>query len=207
MGTVGGTAGAQQTREHDLQRLYRQDPYSGARAQAEALRRRDTEAIDWERVTDEIEDLAREAESRLKRRYRMVIQHFLQLQYGEGCDTDRVVEWETAVGNARMEIELLLQDGPGLKGQRHRLFREAWELGREKTILVLVRQAVTPIQNAEARWREHKRLRQEWNRLLPQKNPYTRRRAEAKFWLPAPIRLANRPQCRAPAVRSSSDTP
>ena len=68
-------------------------------------------------------------------------------------------------------------------------------------------QAVTSFQNAEARWREHKRLRQEWSRLLPRKNPYTRRWAEANFWLLASIRLRDRPQSREPGVRSSSDTP
>ena len=144
MGRVEKTADTQQTRERDLEQLYRQDPYSWARAQAEALRRRDPEAIDWEHVTDEIEDLAREAEGRLKRHYRTVIQHVLELQYGEGCDTGRVVEWETAGGNARMEIELLLQDCPGLKAERHRLFQEAWELGREKAILALAHEAAGP---------------------------------------------------------------
>ena len=40
MGTDGKTASTQQARERDLQRLYRQDPSSWARAQAQALRRR-----------------------------------------------------------------------------------------------------------------------------------------------------------------------
>ena len=207
MGTVGKTADTQQTRERDLQLLYRRDPYSWARAQAEALRRRAAEAIDWKNVTDEIEYLAREAERRLKRHYMTVIQHFLQLQYREGCDTDLIVQWDISVDNARMEIEELLQDSPGLKAERHRLFRKAWELGREKAITVFVHHAVTHIQNVETWRRECKRLRQEWSQLLPQKNPYTRRRVEAKFWLPEPIRLAERPQIREPAVRSSSDTP
>lgn len=207
MGTVGGTAGTQRARERDLEQLYRQDPYSWARAQAEALRRRDPEAIDWKHLADEIRDLAREAESRPKRRYRTMMQHFPQLQYGEGCDTGLVVEWETAAGNARMEIGLLPQDCPGLEGERHRLFQEAWELGREKAVLVFAHQAVTPIRNAEARWRGHKRLRREWRRLLPQKHPCTLRRAEAKFWRPAPTRLANRPQSGEPAVRAASNTP
>ena len=207
MGTVGGTAGTQQARERGLERLYRQDPYSRARAQAEALRRRDPEAIGWKHLADEIEDLAREAASRPKRRYRTMMQHFPQRQYGEGRDTGLVVEWETAAGNARMEIGLLPQDCPGLEGERHRLFQEAWELGREKAVLVFAHQAVTPIRNAEARWRGHKRLRREWRRLLPQKHPCTLRRAEAKFWRPAPTRLANRPQSGEPAVRAASNTP
>ena len=125
MGTVGKTAGAQQTRGRDLQRLYRRDPYSWARTQAEALRRRDVEAIDWDNVTEEIEDLAREAERRLKRQYRTVIRHFLLLQYEEGCDTGPILKGETSVDNTRSEIEELLQDNPGLKVERNRLFREA----------------------------------------------------------------------------------
>ena len=207
MGAVEKNADTQQTGERDLEQLYRQDPYSWARAQAEALLRRDPEVIDWKHVTDEIEALAREAERRLKRHYRTVIQHFLQLQYGEGCDTGLIFQWDTAVGNARIEIENLFEDCPGLKAERNRLFQEAWERGQEKAVLVFAHQAVTPIQNAEARWQERKRVRREWSQLLPQKIPYTRRRAEAKFWLPAQIRLANRPQCRETAVRASSDTP
>ena len=207
MGTVGKTADTQQTRERDLQRLYSRDPYSWARAQAEALRRRDAETIDWEHVTEEIEDLAREAERRLKRQYRTVIRHFLLLQYGEGCDTEPIVQGENSVDNTRIAIEDLLQDNPGLKVERNRLFLEAWERGREKAIIDLVHHAIAHIQNLEALRREHKRLRQEWGRLLPQKNPYTRRRAEAQFWLPAPIHLAHRPQMREPAAPASSDTP
>ena len=203
MGTVEKTAGAQQTRERDLERLYRQDPYSWARAQAEALRRRDAEAIDWDNVPEEIEDLAREAERRLKQQYRTVIRHFLLLQYGEGCDTEPIFQGETSVDNTRIEIEQLLEDNPGLKVERNRLFREAWERGREKAILDLVHHAIAHIRNFETLKRELKRLKQEWSRLLPQKNPYTRRRVEAKFWLPEPIALAERPQCREPAARAS----
>ena len=207
MGTVEKTGGAQQTRERDLERLYRQDPYSWAKAQAEALRRRDAEAIDWDNVTEEIEDLAREAERRLKQQYRTVIRHFLLLQYGESCDIEPIFQGETSVDNTRGEIEELLEDNPGLKVERNRLFREAWERGRQKAILDLVHHAIAHLRNFETLKRELKRLKQEWSRLLPEKNPYTRRRVEAKFWLPEPIPLAERPQCREPAARASSDTP
>ena len=57
----------------------------------------------------------------------------------------------------------------------------------------LVHHAIAHIHKLETLRREHKRLRQEWGRLLPQKNPYTRRRTEAQFWLPEPIPLAERP--------------
>ena len=207
MGTVEKTGGAQQTRERDLERLYRQDPYSWAKAQAEALRRRDAEAIDWDNVTEEIEDLAREAERRLKRQYRTVIRHFLLLQYGEGCDTGPILQGETSVDNTRIEIEELIEDNPGLKVERNRLFREAWKLARELAIRELVRPAIAPIQDEEKWEREGKRLRRAWSELLPEKNPYTRRRVEEDFWRPARILLAERPQCRQPAARAFSDTP
>ena len=181
MGTVGATAGAQQA-----------GPLLLGQAQAEALRRRDAEAVDWKHVTDEIEELAREAERRLKHHCRTVIQHFLQLQYGEGCDTDLVVCCRTAPGSRPGAIDCFARPG-------------RWD-GRRPSF-VFVHQAVTPIQNTETRWREHKRLSQEWSRLLPQKNPYTRQRAEAKFWLPALIRLLNQPQSCESAVPSPPDTP
>ena len=205
MGTVGETAGAGQgPKRRDL---YDDDFYTWAKEQTAALKRRDLEAIDWENVTEEIEALARGDESALRGLYRTIIQHFLKLQYGEGCDTDRGVEWETAVRQARSEIEPLLEDSPGLKVERHRLFREAWKLGRKMAINDFVHHATLHIDDVDTSWGEAQRLRQEWGRLLPQKNPYTRRRVEAPFWLPAPIRLAERPQIREPAARSSSDTP
>jgi hypothetical protein len=44
--------------------------------------------------------------------------------------------------------------------------------------------------------REQKRLTREWNRLLPQDNPYTRQQLEADGWFPDHVRSAQRPQGR-----------
>ena len=205
MGTVGETAGAGEGPKH--RSLYDDDFYTWAKEQTAALKRRDLEAIDWENVTQEIEALARGEERSLRDLYSTIIQHFLKLQYRVGGDLNRVVEWEHAVEEARIDIESLLRDSPGLKVERHRLLRKAWNLGREKAINDFMHHATLHIHDVDISRGEALRLRQEWSRLLPQKNPYTRRRVEAQWWRPAPTRLAERPQVREPAVRSSSDTP
>lgn len=59
-----------------------------------------------------------------------------------------------------------------------------------------VHRATERMQNLSALLREQKRLTREWNRLLPQDNPYTRQQLEAHGWFPDQVRLAQRPHGR-----------
>ena len=194
MATVAGIPDAQRTR--DPKALYDQDYYTWARQQADALKRRDFEAVDWENVIEEIEALVRGEESSLRSQYARIIEHFLKLQYRDSREAGSVAGWTISIDNAREEIRELLQDSSGLKTQRDELFHDAWERARRRVINAFARQAAEGIRNESAFLRERKRLRREWNRALPQQNPYTREQVEDSDWMPARQRLAQRPQSR-----------
>ena len=56
MGRPAKTSDAQPLSEPRVNELYWRDSYSWALEQADALRRRDFDAVDWENVIEEIED-------------------------------------------------------------------------------------------------------------------------------------------------------
>ncbi len=113
----------QQTSERN--NLYYQDFYTWTVRQAEALKRRDFNAVGWDNVVEEIEDLVRSEEHRLESQYARAIGHLLKLQYRRLGETDPVAGWESSVNQARIEIEEVLRKNPGLKGTRNAVFDEA----------------------------------------------------------------------------------
>lgn len=194
MATVAGIPDTRQARGRKS--LYDRDYYTWARQQVEALRRRDFGAVDWEKVTEEMEALVRGEESTLRSQYTRIIEHMLKLQYRQATEIDPVAGWEDSVDNARSEIDELLGDSPGLKDKRDQLFHEAWPRARSRAIKAHVNHATATIRNDSLRRRERKRLTREWSRALPGESPYTRQQVEDSNWLPQRLRLANRPQSR-----------
>lgn len=191
MATVAGIPDTQQAREQ--KGLYDRDYYTWARQQADALRRRDFDAVDWEKVTEEIEALVRGEESSLGSQYARIIEHMLKLQYRQATEIDPVAGWENSVDHARAEIDEILEDSSGLKDKRDQLFHEAWPRARRRAIKAHVNHATATIRNDSLRHRERKRLTREWSRALPQENPYTRQQVEDSDWLPQRLRLTNPP--------------
>ena len=115
--------------------LYERDPYIWAHTQACALRERRAEALDWDNLAEEVEDLARRHRDALQSNYEILIEHLLKLAYA----SDPVVHrnwrlWRLHVSNARMRISDLLLDNPGLKGATGGLFTKAWRYGRNNAV-------------------------------------------------------------------------
>lgn len=191
MAAVAGTPDTQQARER--KGLYDRDYYTWAQQQADALRRRDFDAVDWEKVSEEIEALVRGEESSLRSQYTRIIEHMLKLQYRQATEIDPVAGWEKSVDNARAEIDELLRHTPGLRAKRDELFYQAWALARSRVINSYVTSATASTENDSMRHRERKRLTREWSRALPQENPYTRQQVEDSDWFPRRLNLTNRP--------------
>ena len=201
MGVVAKVPDQQQASETGS--LYDRDFYTWAVQQAAALRRRDFSAVDWENVIEELESLARTEERSLKSQYARAIEHLLKLQYrGEG-ETEPVAGWESSVNQARVEIEEILQDSPGLKGKHDEVLARAWLSARRAVIDAFVHHATAGIKDDPMRHREQKRLTKEWSQTLPQANPYTREQVEDPFWMPERTRSAQRPQSPRQPVRKS----
>ena len=194
MTTVAGTPTTQQPTKHED--LYNSDHYTWAKRQAAAFLGRDFDAIDWENVTKEIDALVTGHESALKSQYVRIMEHFLKIQYWEASDTDPVARWEISIENARIEINTLLEDNPGLRPGAEDFFRRAWNTAKLKAVAVLVNSSTASIANPGIRWREQKRLRREWAEVLPSRNPYTLLQAQDRDWSPQPVRVRSRPATR-----------
>ena len=188
---------AQPFTEPGTHELYLKDSYAWALAQAEAMRRRDFGAVDWENVIEEIENLARSDARRLRSQYARTIQHLLKLQYRHPGESAPVGGWKTSIQHARTEIHKILGDSQRLKASRHDLLAKAWLHGRNDAINAFVEQATQNIKTESVFDREQKRLAREWDRLLPDNIPYTLNQVETPRWYPSPKTISRRPLARS----------
>ena len=144
---------------HDL---YHGDTYTWARRQAEALERRDQEAIDWPNVIEIIRDVADQQEDQLQAHYGFIQEMFLDLQYG--IDGRPVPDIKLGIGRARHDINMALHSSPGLSERREELFAQAWASMRA---------------DAFVEFPEHG-----WDQVVPRDNPYTLSQVEDFNWWP-----------------------
>jgi hypothetical protein len=111
--------------------LYDRDFYSWALEQADALRERRVEDLDWENLAEEVGDLARSERRALRSQCARLIEHLLKI----GLAPQPTVEhnrrlWELTLKEARREIRELLTECPGLQPSANDLFSSAWAIGR-----------------------------------------------------------------------------
>jgi hypothetical protein len=101
----------------EVNTLYDEDFVLWSKQQAEALRAASRGAtnqpIDWENVAEEIDSLGISQRSALKSQIRRVIEHLLKLENSPA--TDPRLGWMDSITDARIEIEVLLEDSPSLK--------------------------------------------------------------------------------------------
>lgn len=93
--------------------LYADDFVSWADHQADALRRRAANEIDWENVAEEIETLGRSERSRLASHICTILEHFMRLQTSPATDPRR--GWRATIGRAQLDVAKALRENPGLK--------------------------------------------------------------------------------------------
>lgn len=111
--------------------LYEQDFTAWAEQQVEALRRRDIggNALDYENIAEEIEDVAKHVERTCKSYLGTIIEHLLKLQFGEVRYDER--GWRSSVMVARDELDSELT--PTLRKRMPILLKPLFE--RELTLL------------------------------------------------------------------------
>ena len=168
----------------ETRRLYDRDFYTWALQQADALRRRDFGAVDWENIVEEVEDLGRRHADSLGSQYARIIEHLLKLEYRRPGETRPLAGWQISVDNARFEIKKLLRNNPGLKNSRDEIFAHAWDDARGVAIAAFVGVGIEKILEPVERRREQRRLTREWDGMLPKECPYTREQVEDPFWIP-----------------------
>ena len=153
--TAGGTRG---------RRLYDEDFWAWTQEQADALRRRDAGAIDWENVIEEVETLGRSDERAWASNCANAIAHLLKIEhYGSVEDLNH---WRREVLGYRREMYRKLRGSRGMKGKLPELLQEAWGDGREEAVGKMAEyDADGPA--------EENRLRRGWDLRVPPECPYS----------------------------------
>src|SRR5215471_14459931 len=94
-------------------RQYETDFALWSERQADALRRRAANEIDWDNVAEEIESLGNRERRELEHRIETVLDHLMRLAASPANDPRR--GWRRTVTEQRSAIAKLLRDSPGLR--------------------------------------------------------------------------------------------
>jgi len=105
--------------------LYSRDYYAWACEQAHALRERRFEALDFEHLWQEVEDLAKSERRELRSRLMRVLAHLLKCQLQSGR---RSPSWEGTLASQRAEIAALFHDSPSLEQELPEIVEQAYSL-------------------------------------------------------------------------------
>ncbi|MDX2233187.1 MAG: DUF29 domain-containing protein [Hyphomonadaceae bacterium] len=106
---------------------YDTDAYTWALAQADALRRRSSNELDWDNLAEEIESVGKSQAAELRSRYITLLMHLLKWAYQP---ERRSRSWESTIRRERLEIARHLDGNPGLKSRRDELLGSAYETAR-----------------------------------------------------------------------------
>jgi Domain of unknown function DUF29 len=107
--------------------LYEDDIALWAERQADVLRRRASNEIDWENVAEEIEDVARRERNQIRRRLVVLCVHLLKWQFQP---KRRTRSWRGFIVEARARIAGLVEDGPSLRPYPAKALGRAYSDGR-----------------------------------------------------------------------------
>jgi predicted YcjX-like family ATPase len=91
--------------------LYEHDFYAWTQDQAEKLRARAHNDIDWENVAEEIDSVGRSQKKEIRSRLAVVLHHLLKWEYQPEL---RSHSWQSTISEQRLLLQGTLQDSPSL---------------------------------------------------------------------------------------------
>lgn len=94
--------------------LYERDFYAWTKAQADALRRRSANELDWENLEEEIESMGKREFRQLERRLTILIAHILKWRMQPEL---RSRSWVATIRVQQTDIRSLIDDNPSLKSR------------------------------------------------------------------------------------------
>ena len=151
--------------------LYDRDFYTWSMQQAEALKRRDFAAIDWDNVSGEIEDLGVTQRNEWAAYCARAIEHLLKIQYWDRSTEWVLFHWSLEIENFRREMADLVRKNPGLKGRYAEMFEAAWKRGRADAVNKMTGYDVR--RKTERKEKAAPKVeRGKWNSALPKECPY-----------------------------------
>ena len=107
--------------------LYETDTALWAERQADALRRRASNELDWENVAEEIESLSRSDRREIRNRLVVLCAHLLKWRFQS---RRRSRSWALSVTEARDQIAQVIRESPSLTNHPTAVLAEAYAAGR-----------------------------------------------------------------------------
>lgn len=114
--------------------LYQRDGWSWARQQAEALRRRALDEIDWDNVIEEIESVGRAEKGKWVAHCAQAIEHLLAIEHWKGATAGELKYWRKEIRAFRLGMASAIRANPGLQGEYAEMLSEAWADGRARAV-------------------------------------------------------------------------
>ncbi len=151
--------------------LYERDFYSWSMQQADALKNRDFAAIDWDSVSEEIQDLGVTQRNEWAAFCARVIEHLLKIHYWDRATEWVLFHWAQEAENFRCEMAKLVGKNPGLKSKYAEMFAEAWVDGRRLAVQRMTEYDVRRKIERKEKFTP-KVERNKWDSLLPRECPY-----------------------------------
>jgi len=127
--------------------LYNTDFALWSTQQAEALRRRAANEIDWNNVAEEIEALAKSDRRDLASRIQTILDHLIRLQASPATQPRR--GWERTLIVQREGIRRLLKDSPSLRHEVAGIIAEELPTVRRLALLALEEHSEVPTIDVE----------------------------------------------------------
>ncbi|QHU99762.1 DUF29 domain-containing protein [Synechocystis sp. CACIAM 05] len=94
------------------------------------LKSRDLDALDWENLIEEVEDLSRRDKRKLKSLLIKLCEHLLKLKYWYSEYERNKGHWQSEVRNFRQLINMELEDSPSLRPYLEENFINCYHKGR-----------------------------------------------------------------------------
>jgi hypothetical protein len=110
---------------------YDTDFYQWTQAQAAHLRAKEWPALDVENLAEEMESLGASDRRALRSHLMRLSQHLLKWHYQP---QRRGESWQQSIDNARLQIELILEDSPSLREFLPQAFTWAYPRGRKEAV-------------------------------------------------------------------------
>ena len=103
---------------------YEQDYYQWTQAMVKALRERDYVSLDWDNLSDEIDDMGKSQKRAIESLLMRLTEHLLKLKYWEAEKTRNAKHWRSEVVNFRILLDKRLKDSPSLKANLEEIYED-----------------------------------------------------------------------------------
>ena len=111
--------------------LYERDFYAWLQDQAEKLRARSHNDIDWDNLAEEVESVGKSQKREIRSRLERLIQHLLKWQFQPGRRSE---SWRITISEQRTFIPGLIDDSPSLGTYPAEIYSQAYAAGVRKAV-------------------------------------------------------------------------